>query len=149
LTASGGTEETNPGGGKRYRILVIEDNPADVHLIREALSDSRLVCDIHAIDDGEAALEHLLSVEGGQRPCPDAVLLDLNLPKVTGDTLLQKIRQSKTMSAVPVIVLTSSDSPRDRGQAERLGASAYIRKPSSLDEFLAIGGEVRRRLTGA
>lgn len=134
--------------GKCYRILVIEDNPADVHLIREALAESGLFCEIEAIDDGELAQTHLIAVEAEQRAQPDVVLLDLNLPKVSGDTLLRRIRQSNSLGRLPVIVLTSSDSPRDRGEAERLGATAYIRKPSNLDEFLAIGGEVRRTLTG-
>ena len=130
----------------RYRILLVEDNPADVHLIREALTEKEIACDVDTIDDGEVAAAHIRAVEAGQKARPDIVLLDLNLPKVTGDVLLKRIRQSASMGAVPVIVLTSSDSPRDRSQAEKLGASAYIRKPSNLEEFLAIGDQVRRAL---
>ena len=115
----------------KYRILLIEDNPADVHLIREALTEKEVACDLETIDDGELATAHITAVEAGQKPLPHIVLLDLNLPKVSGDVLLKRIRQSSSMANVPVMVLTSSDSPRDRAQAEKLGASAYIRKPSN------------------
>jgi DNA-binding response OmpR family regulator len=129
-----------------YRILLVEDNPADVHLIREALTEKQIPCDLETIDDGEVAAAHISDIEAGHKARPDIVLLDLNLPKVTGDVLLKRIRQSSSMADVPVIVLTSSDSPRDRNQAEKLGASAYIRKPSNLEEFMAIGDHVRRSL---
>jgi CheY-like chemotaxis protein len=130
----------------RYRVLIIEDNPADVHLIREALTEQRVACELEAIDDGELAMAHLNAIDAGKQSPPDAVLLDLNLPKVTGDMLLQRMRQSRMLQGVPIIVLTSSDSPGDRGQAEQFGASAYIRKPSNLDEFMAIGEVVRQAL---
>jgi two-component system, chemotaxis family, response regulator Rcp1 len=134
---------------RRYRILLIEDNPADVHLIREALTEKEVAYDLDTIDDGEVAREHISAIEAGRKPRPDIILLDLNLPKVTGDVLLKRIRQSASMADIPVMVLTSSDSPRDRTLAEKLGASAYIRKPSNLEEFMAIGENVRRRLGGA
>lgn len=132
--------------GVSWRVLVIEDNPADVHLIREALTQKRVRCELKAIDDGELAMEHVDAIEAGQQAAPDIVLLDLNLPRVSGDTLLERMRQSGAMANVPVLVLTSSDSPRDRRLAERLGATGYIHKPSNLDEFMEIGDQVRRVL---
>jgi DNA-binding response OmpR family regulator len=133
-------------GARCYRILIIEDNPADVHLIREALSEKNVPCELDSIDDGEVAMARLNAIEAGDHRAPDAVLLDLNLPKITGDMLLQRMRQCRTLDGVPVIVLTSSDSPRDRGHAQQFGATAYIRKPSNLDEFLAIGEVVQKTL---
>lgn len=127
------------------RILIVEDNPADVHLIREALVDRQLTFDLQVIDDGEAAFDYF----GKTQPVgTDIVLLDLNLPKIGGDAILSRIRQNSTFTTVPIVVLTSSDSPRDRSQAERLGATAYVRKPSNLDEFLDIGKLVERLTRG-
>lgn len=124
---------------KSVRIVVVEDNPADVHLIREALVDRKINFQLEAIGDGESALQRFSSGDAA-----DIVLLDLNLPKVGGDAILNTIRGNRKFDGVPIVVLTSSDSPKDRSQAESSGASAFIRKPSNLDEFLAIGSLVQQ-----
>ena len=139
MSADGGKREPV---GVSYRILMIEDNPADVHLIREALDEQKVPYEFTPIEDGELASAHLAAIEAGAKARPDIVLLDLNLPKISGDVLLQRIRQNRSMSGTPVLVLTSSDSPRDRALVEQLGATAYLRKPSNLDQFMAIGHQV-------
>jgi CheY-like chemotaxis protein len=123
-------------------IFLAEDNPADVYLLREALATSMVDnVDVVVAQDGEEALDF---VEGRGRftgsEVPDLIVLDLNLPKTDGNCVLQSIRESERLRSVPVVILTSSDSPRDRAAAERLGANCYITKPSDLDEFLDLGG---------
>lgn len=125
-------------------IFLAEDNPADVYLLREALaactSDEITVV---VAQDGEEALDFV----GRRGPFenavrPDLIILDLNLPKSDGSDVLRGIRESNELRSVPVVILTSSDSPRDRAAAERLGANHYITKPSDLDAFLALGGQL-------
>ncbi len=122
------------------RILIAEDNPADVYLLREAFSLQGADVDMIVVGDGEQALEYVQndgrSVEA---PIPDLIVLDLNLPKSDGSDVLKGIRESQAYAGVPVVVLTSSDSPRDRKTIESLGASCFITKPSDLDAFLALG----------
>jgi chemotaxis family two-component system response regulator Rcp1 len=117
------------------RILLAEDNPADVYLIEEALRENGVEFDMTVAEDGEQALT-MLADPARQL---DVVLLDLNMPKRGGSEVLEKLRGSH----LPVIVLTSSDSPADKMQALRLGATHYIRKPTGLDEFLAIGATIK------
>jgi CheY-like chemotaxis protein len=130
----------NPGAvNQTVRILLAEDNPADVYLIEEALREHQVPFEITVAEDGEAAIAML--ARSDQRP--DIVLLDLNMPKRSGGEVLERLRQGSG-SELPVIVLTSSDSPSDKEEALRLGATCYIRKPTGLDEFLEIGATVKR-----
>jgi CheY-like chemotaxis protein len=128
------------------RILVAEDNPADVYLLREALaSASRAPIELVIVKDGQEALQFVAAheqVDGGQTV--DLVVLDLNLPKNDGAEVLRSIRESDRFCSVPVVILTSSDSPVDKANAERLGASCYITKPSDLDAYLALGPKLMR-----
>ncbi len=116
-------------------ILLAEDNPADVYLIEEALREHGVQFQLKVAQDGEQAIQ-LLTQDDARF---DVVLLDLNMPKRGGSEVLEKLHGN----TVPVIVLTSSDSPADRMQAMRLGATHYIRKPTGLDDFLAIGGVIK------
>ncbi len=127
----------------RLRLLLVEDSPADVFLVREALSLHLPQADISVATDGELALHAFESKNEGGPHCPDLLLLDLNLPKRTGAEVLARFRQHCTNS--PVIVITSSDSAADRARVASLGANYYFRKPSSYDEFMKLG-EVARRL---
>ncbi|HYO83905.1 MAG TPA: response regulator [Bryobacteraceae bacterium] len=123
----------------KVQILLAEDNPADVYLIEEALREHQVDFQITVAEDGEAAI-NLLQAGAVQ---PDIVLLDLNMPKRSGGEVLDQLRRSSS-KAVPVLVLTSSDSPADREEAIRLGATQYIRKPTGLDEFLQIGATIKQ-----
>jgi len=128
-------------------ILLIEDAEPDVFLVREALRQAGIAFQLKVLDDGEKAIEYIDQLDGNSgAACPNLVLLDLNLPKRTGDQILEHIRQSVRCSQVPVLIVTSSDSPRDKTQTTQLGATAYFRKPSRLDEFMALGPLVRRLL---
>ena len=127
-----------------YRIWIAEDNPADVYLIEEALRRHEFAYHLRTADNGEDMLNMIAKLEPGPaESCPDLFLIDLNLPRRPGDEILARIRQSSRCAHVPVIVITSSDSPQDRARARELGASFYFRKPADLERFMAIGGIVR------
>jgi len=130
-------------------ILVIEDAAPDVYLIREALKRAGLDFQLTVLDDGEKAMSFIDELERGSTRCPQLVLLDLNLPKRSGDLILDRIRHSDCCRGVPVIIVTSSDSPKDKAETARLGATEYFRKPSKLTEFMELGSVVRRHLGAA
>jgi CheY-like chemotaxis protein len=130
-----------------YRIWIAEDNPADVYLIEEALRRHECTYRLEIADNGEEMLKMLAAMdEDPSLICPDLFLLDLNLPRRPGDEILARIRQTSRCATVPVIVITSSDSPQDRARTRQLGASFYFRKPADLEKFMAIGGIIRKFL---
>lgn len=126
------------------QILLIENAEPDVFLVREALRQAGLSFQLKVLDDGEKAVDFIDHLDGNaQERCPQVVLLDLNLPKRSGDQILEHMRNSRRCRTVPVIIVTSSDSPKDRSETARLGATVYFRKPSRLDEFMKLGPLVR------
>ncbi|HLK47041.1 MAG TPA: response regulator [Bryobacteraceae bacterium] len=126
-------------------ILLAEDNPADVYLIREALREHGVECPLRVVWDGKEVLEFLTGQT--ERSNLGLIILDLNLPRHDGIEVLQRLRETAALSEVPVVVLTSSDSPRDRVVASELGASCYLRKPSGLEQFLSLGGVFKNLLS--
>jgi DNA-binding response OmpR family regulator len=128
------------------RILLADDNPGDVILIREALSGAGFDFDLTVKQDGESMAAYIDHIHSGAAPCPHVVLLDLNLPKVDGFALLEKIRKSANCEKIPVIIVTSSGSLKDREMAAHLGASHYFRKSSDVDEFMRLGSIVKFHL---
>jgi len=130
-----------------YRIWIAEDNPADVYLIEEALRRHEFAYRLTAADNGEDMLKMIARLDADpSESYPDLFLIDLNLPRRSGAEILARIRQSSRCPQVPVIVITSSDSPQDRARASQLGASFYFRKPADLERFMAIGGIIRKFL---
>jgi len=126
-------------------ILLAEDNKPDVYLVRKSLQDHGITQELRTVRDGEEALRFIAEV-GLRFPCPQLMLLDLNLPKVTGAEILSKLRAHPECAGVPVIIMTSSDSPTDREDVIGLGARAYFRKPSRLESFMELGSLVKRVL---
>ena len=121
------------------QILLVEDNPADVRLTKEAFSESRINNELHVVVDGAAALDYLMeSGNGSDRVVPDLVLLDLNLPKINGLEVLRQIRKHELLKMIPVIILTSSSSPEDINDCYTEGANCYISKPHGYDAFLEV-----------
>jgi len=105
-----------------------------------------LPVDLHIVPDGQLAIEFITRAETDpDAPCPDLLLLDLNLPKRDGFEVLQRLRRSERCRAIPVLVMTSSSSPKDLSRAAELDAS-YFRKPPSYDEFLKLGVVLRQLL---
>jgi CheY-like chemotaxis protein len=126
------------------RIFLAEDNRADVVLIREALAVHSVDYELFVAKDGEEALRLVAHMgEPGEMPCPDLLMLDLNLPRVDGIEILQNFRRHPQCARTPVIVVTSSDMPSERESAAAFGISRYFRKPASLDAFLELGAVIK------
>ena len=101
------------------------------------------------VEDGQAAIRYMDRIDGDQSVCSvDLALLDLNLPRATGSRVLTRIRQSRRCSGIPIIIVTSSDSPLDREAAAQLGATGYFQKPGDLAGFMYLGQVVRDALDG-
>ena len=119
------------------QILLVEDNPGDVRLTREAFESAGVETSIRAATDGDEALEFLADCrDDDSTTAPDLVFLDLNLPRVDGFEVLEQIRDDPTFSRLPVLVLTSSSADEDIARSYELCANAHLTKPSSLDEFV-------------
>jgi CheY-like chemotaxis protein len=129
-----------PGAARRpIEVLLVEDNPGDVRLTREALKDSRIGNNLSVVHDGVEALRYLRR-EGpyNQALRPQMVLLDLNLPKKDGREVLKEIKGDPALRTIPVVILTSSDAERDIASVYALGANCYITKPVDLDQFITV-----------
>lgn len=125
------TYESSP-----IKILLIEDNPADVRLTQEAMKAAEFPVELEVKYDGEAALEYLLlSCDESVHLLPDIILLDLNLPKIDGRELLSIIKSDKRLMKIPVIVLSTSESQDDIHKAYNAHCNCYLTKPVGFDEF--------------
>lgn len=130
-------DDTGVHDARAVHILLVEDNPADVRLTREAFRDGPFPCRISVAEDGEAALLFLRSqhpFEDATRP--DLILLDLNLPRKDGRELLAEIKHDTLLRAMPVIVLTSSDADEDIEASYQLHANCFIVKPADYADFV-------------
>ncbi len=119
-------------------ILLVEDNPADVRLTREALKDAKILNQLHVVNDGASAVQFLRR-QGtyGNAPQPDLILLDLNLPRRDGREVLADIKGDDALKRIPVVVLTTSRAEEDIVRSYNLHANAYVTKPVALPDFLA------------
>jgi len=125
---------------KQLHVLLAEDNPADVLLMRAALSSRFEDFELRVQQNGEQMMEWIEKMDRGEvMTKPDIILLDLNLPRISGEDILWRLGQSPTCRRVPMVVVTSSDSPRDRQTTARLGVSHYFKKPTDYDEFMRLG----------
>ena len=117
-------------------ILLIEDNPGDVCLIREAFKLGSIPKNLNVVDNGEAALNYLLR-EGDYPDArrPDLIILDLNLPKIDGREILEEIKEDPILRHIPVLILSTSDSERDVVGAYENHANCYLTKPSDLYQY--------------
>lgn len=126
------------------QILLVEDNLGDVLLVKDALVSHNLTYNLHLVRDGKEAMDYAESMGSDvASPCPDVILLDLNLPKADGADLLAEFRKHPRCANTPVIVVTSSDTPRDRARMAALGVTRYFKKPFDFEEFLHLGAIVR------
>ena len=125
------------GDARPIEVLLVEDNPGDVRLTREALKDGKVSNNLSVAPDGVEALRFLRR-EGpyADAPRPDVVLLDLNLPKKDGRQVLQEMKADPSLRTIPVVILTSSEAERDIAGAYELQANCYITKPVDLDQFI-------------
>lgn len=122
---------------KPIKVLLVEDNPADADLAVETLEMSKLRIEMQIARDGQEALD-ILGQVGKNQSSFDLILLDLNLPRVSGHEVLEHITQSPLLKPIPVVVLTSSDADMDIHQCYALGANCYVKKPVDLRAFQEI-----------
>ncbi|MFK8068471.1 MAG: response regulator [Gammaproteobacteria bacterium] len=124
---------------KFAEILLVEDNPGDVLLTREAFSEAKIKNNIHVAADGEEALAFLKRQEGYENVAtPDLILLDLNLPKLDGREVLQAIKRDENLRRIPVVILTSSKAEQDVLKTYDLHANSYLVKPVDLEKFVEV-----------
>lgn len=128
---------TTPSGTP-IDVLLVEDDPGDELMTREAFEDNKIGNTLHVVRDGEEALDFLYK-RGAHTgaPQPDLILLDLNLPKYDGRQVLEEIKSDPALSHIPVVVLTTSAAEEDILRSYKLHANAYVTKPVDLDQFIA------------
>jgi chemotaxis family two-component system response regulator Rcp1 len=120
-------------------ILLVEDNPGDVRLTREALKDSKILNNLSHVADGEAAMAFLRRTGAyAAAPRPDLILLDLNLPKKDGREVLDEIKTDAGLKRIPVVILTVSSADEDILKTYNLHANCFITKPIDFDQFLKV-----------
>lgn len=120
-------------------ILLVEDNPGDIRLTTEALKDSKIANIMHVATDGEEALQYLYKKgKYADKPTPDLIILDLNLPKKTGIEVLEEIKHNAFLKVIPVIVLTTSEAEKDILQAYNLYVNCYVTKPVEFNSFIEV-----------
>jgi CheY-like chemotaxis protein len=120
-------------------ILLVEDNPADVRLTREALKEGKVYSNLHWAKDGVEAIEFLRrQARYREAPRPDIILLDLNLPKKDGREVLQEIKADEALKRIPVVILTTSKAEEDVLKSYNLHANCYVTKPVDLEQFIRV-----------
>lgn len=138
-------ESAVPGGN--VVVLLVEDNRADVLIIEKAIALYGLPVKLYVAQDGAEAFDFIGRAESvAGAPRPEIVLLDLNLPKRSGKEVLERLRESPACRNARVLVVSSSNSPKERRGIEQLGVDDYFCKPASLDGFLEIGARLQALL---
>jgi len=125
--------------GRPIEILLVEDNPGDVRLTREALRDAKVHNNLHVVGDGIEAMEFLRrDRQYSDRPRPDVILLDLNLPRKDGREVLAEVKNDENLRRIPIVVLTTSQAEEDILKVYDLRANCYVTKPVDLDQFIKV-----------
>lgn len=125
--------------GRQAEFLLIEDNPGDVRLTREALRESKVRNNLSVVGDGEEALLYLRKQPPyTEAPRPDIILLDLNLPRKDGKEVLEIIKTDPKLKRIPVVVITSSEAEQDILRTYDLHVNCYVTKPVDLDQFIKV-----------
>jgi CheY-like chemotaxis protein len=130
-------------GAAPVEILLVEDDPGDVLMTKEALADAKMANELHVVGNGEEALAFLFQEgEYGGAPRPGLILLDLNLPRVDGREVLARIKDDEVLRRIPVVVLTTSEAEEDILHSYDLHANAYVTKPVDFDAFVKVVRQV-------
>ena len=128
-----------PNSTKIIDVLLVEDDPGDVLMTREAFEDNKLRNRLWVVSDGVSALEFLQKQgEHADAPTPDLILLDLNLPRMDGREVLQALKADADLRSIPVVVLTTSEAEEDVVRSYSLHANAYVTKPVDFDRFIEV-----------
>jgi two-component system, chemotaxis family, response regulator Rcp1 len=130
------------------RIAVVEDNPTDMYILQKVLEKAQVHFVIDYLEDGEEAILFLLRQgKYQQAPLPDLIILDLNMPRVSGAEVMTRIREDPIIQTIPVMVLTTSDTPEDKRKMAKLGVVRYLTKSSNLADYYTIGETIKEFLT--
>ncbi len=125
--------------GDPIEILLVEDNPGDIRLTREALRDGKIYNNLYVARDGVEAMAFLRKTDQyTQAPRPDLILLDLNLPRKDGHEVLAEVKTDENLRRIPVVILTTSQAEEDIIKTYDLHVNCYITKPVDLDQFVKI-----------
>jgi CheY-like chemotaxis protein len=122
-------------------ILLVEDNPVDLDLTLRAFAARKITNEILVARDGEEALKYIEHWENGE-PVPVVILLDLNMPKVNGLEVLEKIKSHPRFKTIPIVILTTSSESKDLKSAYLLGANSYIIKPVDFEKFIDVARHI-------
>lgn len=135
---------TSLEGVSPFDVLLVEDEPADAHLVRIALRDYPVACNLHHVSDGVDAMAFLRQegIDHRAAPRPNLILLDFNMPRMNGREFLEAIKADDDFKSIPVVVLSTSDVERDVVTSYRMGAASYITKPVDMTEFFAAMHEI-------
>lgn len=129
----------SPETGRAVEVLLVEDDPGDIELTKEAIEKARLSINLNVVRDGEEAMAYLRRKgEFANAVRPDLVLLDLNMPRKDGREVLREIRSDSDLTSLPVVVLTTSDADEDILRTYDLGANCYVTKPVGLEQFMKV-----------
>jgi len=130
--------------GAPIEILLVEDNPGDVRLTQEAVREAKIRNTLNVVNDGEQAIAYVRRQgEYAERPRPDLILLDLNLPRKDGREVLQDLKSDPDLHRIPVVVLTSSEAEQDILSTYDLYANAYVTKPVDLEQFMHVVSSIQ------
>jgi two-component system, chemotaxis family, response regulator Rcp1 len=131
-------------GSYSFNILLVEDNPGDARLAREALNENNINHFLFHVEDGLQALDFLHNKGMYQSsPRPDLILLDLNLPKINGHQVLSEIKSDESLRKIPVVILSISQSEKDIERSYELNANCYVTKPLDINEFIEVFGRIQ------
>lgn len=128
---------------KHADILLVEDDPADIELTQEGLKDSKMLVELHVVQDGVEAIQYLHKKPPYEKATrPDLIILDLNLPKKSGREVLAEIKKEDNLKMIPVVMLTTSQDEWEITRCYDLGANCWITKPIGFEEFIKIVGNI-------
>lgn len=130
---------TQPQPARQIEVLLVEDDPGDVLMTREAFEDYKVRNQLHVVNDGADAMAFLRREgEYAEAPRPDLILLDLNLPRMDGREVLQAVKSDAELASIPVVVLTTSEAEEDILRSYSLHANAYVTKPVDFERFIEV-----------
>ena len=128
-------------------LVMADDDPADCLLTEKALRKADITCPLYVVHDGAELMDYLTHrgdyADPAAAPRPSLILLDLNMPKVNGTEVLERLRDEPELRSIPVVVLTTSDEERDVASSYALGANAYLVKPSAFDDMVSVAEVVK------
>jgi chemotaxis family two-component system response regulator Rcp1 len=130
-----------------WRIVIAEDNPADIQTVRKSLRKHEIDCELFVMTDGKQVFDFIKKTDSDHKlPTPDLALLDMDLPIHNGYELLKQIRGSERCGLIPVIIMTGSSCADDKAAAKRFAAGHYFEKPTDFDAFMKIGEVIKKTL---